>query len=210
MDRARMPQLAPGTRHPDWEAVYGTSEPEKLPWHLPAFDPDLRSALEATGMRRLKILEVGCGLGNQAWFMAQLGHDVTATDISPAAIERARSLHPGPRFLVDDITRTELGDTFDLIVDRGCLHVLDPEAHGAYLQSLASLVRPGGLVFVKVFSQENRKTSFGPQRFSQLGLVRLFTGSFSLVRVQRTVYQGSTPHSPRAWFAVARRRLGDD
>ena len=64
MDRDRIPGLIPGKRHPDWQIIYEKATEENLPWHFPQLDPDIRHELESTGTR-LKILDIGCGLGHQ-------------------------------------------------------------------------------------------------------------------------------------------------
>ena len=75
----------------------------------------------------MRVLEVGCGSGENAAWLAAQGCVVLAVDISSAAIDRARQSHPtaaGLTFAVADVTaRRALGSRdFDAMVDRGCLH----------------------------------------------------------------------------------------
>jgi len=211
MDRARMPAMVPGRRHPDWHSLYEKvpeSEIASLPWHFPAFDPDVKRELLGLRPPPRRVLDLGCGLGNQSHFLSEQKCEVTGTDISRAAIARARSAYPHIHFLVDDITRTSLVDSFDLIVDRGCFHVLESEQVPAYLTAVHGLLRPMGLVYLKVLSNEHGKVDFGPQRFSMLGLLKIFSPYFEVLKIRRTVYQGSTPQAPKAWFTVMRNKEG--
>jgi len=206
MDRARLPGLNPGQRHPDWFQVYETSVESQLPWFFPDLDPDIRSELE--GLKkptRRSALDIGCGLGNQAALLAQLGLRVTGSDISIPAILRARSLHPTPVFVVDDILRTSLPErSFDVIVDRGCFHILDPKEYVQYLRGVQALMRPKARFFLKVLSTEQGDCDFGPLRFSMERLHDIFTRKFEILKIRRTIYQGSTPHPPKAWFLAMR------
>ncbi len=204
MERARMPHLPPGQRHPDWNQVYESAAPESLPWHTSELDPDFRLELNFCGKKGMELLDVGCGLGYQADLIAKQGFAVTATDISPAAIRRARIHFPEVRFLVDDITRSRLNRSFDLTVDRGCFHVLGPSLHGSYCDAIQRLTKPRGIVLLKILSSENPASDFGPLRFSLLGIHRLFGARFRVLRIRRTVYQGSTPTPPKAWLVVLR------
>lgn len=206
MNRALMPQLSPGKRHPDWYSLYEGAAETALPWFCPALDPDVKR--EVLGFRppARRILEVGCGLGNQAHLLRGLGCEVTATDISPAAVMRARRAYPEVNFLVDDITRTTVPEKFELVVDRGCFHVLEREGHAGYLESVHRLLQPMGVLLLKVLSSEQGKGEFGPQRFSMLGLIRIFEPRFEVLKIRRAVYQGSMPTPPKAWFAVMRRK----
>ena len=201
-----MPAMAPGRRHPDWQALYERAVETTLPWHFPALDPDVKRELQGIRPKVGTLLEVGCGLGNQAHYLRELGCEVTATDISQAAIQRARSAYPEVEFLVDDITQTGLCGKYEMVVDRGCFHVLDPKHHEGYLQSVHKLLQPMGLCLLKAFSNEQGQGEFGPHRFSLLGLIRVFTPYFEVLKIRRTVYQGSIPHPHRAWFAVLRKK----
>ena len=68
-----------------------------------------------------KALIVGCGLGDDARFLYDLGFDVTAFDISPAAIEWARKLHHDTniRFFVADLFNTpnEWYQAFEFVLE---------------------------------------------------------------------------------------------
>lgn len=79
---------------PDWDELYRTGEIEKLPWYWPSIDPDLDAALTNHAIVSGKALDIGTGPGTQAIALARRGFDVTATDVSPAALEyAARKAH---------------------------------------------------------------------------------------------------------------------
>lgn len=206
MNPARLPGLVPGKRHPDWHRLYESVEEGKLPWYFPELDPDIRRELAGVESRGKRLLDAGCGLGNQAAALSRLGFTVTATDISQAAIRRATERYAGPSFIVDDITQSRLSGEFDIVVDRGCFHVLEPSAQADYLHSVSRLLAPDGLLLLKAFCQEERDTGFGPLRFSLLELHRSFGSLFTILKTRRTLYQGSTPNAPLSWLCVMRRR----
>ncbi len=205
MDRARLPGLVPGQRHPDWHQVYEASIESQLPWFFPELDPDLRKELEREKKpERRIVLDIGCGLGNQTALIGQYGFKVTGIDISVPAVLRARSLHPDPTFLSGDILESTLLETFDFIVDRGCFHVLDPRSYPLYLNSILRLLKPRGRLLLKVLSIEQGDCDFGPIRFSMARLHEIYSARFEILKFRRTIYHGSTPHPPKAWFAVMR------
>lgn len=76
---------------------------------------------------KLSVLEVGCGAGNNLWFLAQAGFRVAGLDLSSAAIEfaeqRLRALGCAPVDLrVGDFSKLDWADaSFDLVIDRGAL-----------------------------------------------------------------------------------------
>lgn len=206
MDRARIPGLQPGQRHPDWQQVYRASSATNLPWHSPRLDGDLATELESLPLRKKRLLEVGCGLGAQAMEMYRLGFQVSATDFSVAAIDRAKQEYPEIRFEVDDVTKTKLRRHFDVVVDRGCFHVLEPAERVGYLKTMEKLIVPRGFLLVKLLSQEGGLADFGPHRFSLLGVHRNFQKSFEILRVRRSEFLGSTPNPPAAWLVTLRKK----
>jgi SAM-dependent methyltransferase len=206
MDRARIPQLAPGARHPDWQRVYESAPAEALPWHFEGLDPDVKAELLGGKHEVRTALDLGCGLGSQAAALTALGLKATGTDISAAAVARAKALYPETDFIVDDATRTALPTEFDLVVDRGCFHVLDSISHEAYLKSLVKLLGPKGLFLLKVLSLENGNAPFGPLRFTPKEIHQIFDPAFRILSLRRTTFQGPTARAPIAWFTVMRRR----
>ena len=77
----------------------------------------------------MRLLEVGCGQGENAFFAAQQGLEVVAVDFAEAAFRRAREKHGGSGLRLDyrvaDITRADtLVGRFDCAFDCGCLHAM--------------------------------------------------------------------------------------
>jgi len=83
-----------------------------------------------------RVLEIGCGRGLSADWLAAQGFDVVAIDISEHAIQCARTKYGSHRknlsFEVLDITvPTELG-TFDVMIDSGCFHCIPVQLNPYY------------------------------------------------------------------------------
>ena len=83
--RPRVPDGAPG-----WEQVWATTPAAQLPWHAEALEPPLAEALAARAAPGRRLIDLGTGDGLVAVAAAQLGYRVTAVDIAPSALGRAR------------------------------------------------------------------------------------------------------------------------
>lgn len=110
--------------------------------------PEEIKALARQGAPRSS-LELGCGVGRFSRYLAQQGLRATGVDFSPVAIAKARERVAGddarPEFLVGDVTRLDaLSGPFDISVDVGCFHCLDPKGQQAYASEVARLLKPGG------------------------------------------------------------------
>ena len=112
---------------------------------------------ERTGLRDARVLDVGCGAGLLSEAMAREGAQVTALDLAPELIDVAR-LHLLESVLQVDyqlVSAEELAAqapaSFDAITCMEMLeHVPDP---GSILRACATLLRPGGKLFVSTLNR---------------------------------------------------------
>ena len=126
-----------------------------VPWDIGGAQPVV---IEAEGAGRLRgaVLDVGCGLGDNAIFLARQGHQVTGIDIAPAAIaqakQRAEQHGVDVTFAVADATSLAgLDGQFDSVLDGACYHTLDEDARDDYAAALHRATRPDGLLTLFCF-----------------------------------------------------------
>lgn len=126
---------------------------------------ELRRRLEAGDLpARGKALDLGCGSGTQTVMLAEHGLDAVGLDLSETAIALAagrRADHPkkkGLRFVAGDVIHTrDIGEPFDLIVDRGCYHLARREDADGYLDALKAFSKPGTILFVLAFNADTEQ-----------------------------------------------------
>lgn len=196
----------------DWDKYYREEDLESMPWYHDELDPDLEVALKKLKVDSGKVLDLGTGPGTQAMALASRGFTVTATDVSPNAVKKAKE-KAGEEgldnidFLADDILSTSLSGEFDLVFDRGCFHVLDPEKRPEYVSTVSELVRPGGYLFLKVFSHLEKDMVGGPYRFTPGDIYEMFSPKFSIYSIDETIYHGTLEPEPLALFCVLRKPM---
>ena len=101
-----------------------------------------------------RVLELGCGAGEIAIWLAEQGHHVTGIDIAPTAIEWAKEKAEGKglpvSFEVGDVCSLEefSGDEFDVLIDGHCLHCIIGEDRRRFLCSAHRVLKPGGLCYI--------------------------------------------------------------
>ncbi len=207
---------SPQARRARWEERYRQIPLEELPWYHPELDEDfarlLEEALPGEICPGMRALDLGAGPGTQAVALARRGLRVTASDIAQAALEhaarRAREAGVTLELVQDDILDSHLRGPFDLILDRGCLHTLPREGFPAYTAHVARLLRPGGALLLKCFSEEETREEGPPNRLSPAELRALLEDAFAVDRLERTIFPCREPGSPpyRALLCLARRR----
>lgn len=160
-----------------------------LPWDTGVPDPTL---VESLGhLPRGRALEIGCGTGTNAVYLASQGYEVVGVDFAPRAVARARARAAGAGLPVAfhevDIQRDALpGGGFDLVFDRGCLHVFDtPDERARFAEQVASALAPGGQWLSLAGSTEGPVRDGGPPRRSALDLVAAIEPHLEILDLRR-------------------------
>ena len=122
-----------------------------------------------------RAIDLGCGSGANAIFLAGHGFEVTGVDFSPVALRKARraasSLSRPPTFAQADLTAEDsgsLGGPFDLLVDYGTLDDLKGGRRVAMVRTICRISRPGSVFLLWSFYGERsalpRFSFTGPSR----------------------------------------------
>ncbi len=119
----------------------------RAPWDI-GVRAELVSLVEAGRIEPCRALDLGCGAGASAIYLAQHGFDVTGVDYAQAAIEKARSRARDAgvqvEFIVDDLTNLRhVPDTFDFLLDYGTLDDLRPHQREMYIRNMLPLTHAG-------------------------------------------------------------------
>jgi SAM-dependent methyltransferase len=187
----------------DWDSYYRQRAPGEIPWYFDDLDPDLDMVLANRKLKSGKFLDLGSGPGTQASQLAKRGFEAIGCDISQTAVDQAKTRFPEVSFVRDDILKSNLPSfTFDFVFDRGCFHVFSPEHVESYLFHVANVLKVGGLLFLKCFSQDELGKHQGPRRFSHAEIYEIFDSKFNIESLVDTTYQGTLSIPPKALFVV--------
>jgi SAM-dependent methyltransferase len=155
-----------------------------------------------------RAMVVGCGLGDDAEFIAGLGFQTVAFDISPTAIAAARRRFPGSavRYRTADLLNLPAAwrHAFDLVVESLILQALpDPPRRDA-IARLGDLVAPQGTLIAIARAREPGQVVHGPPwALTRAEIDALAGGGLVPVRIE-DMHDPQMPW-PRRWRAEFRR-----
>ena len=193
----------------DWDARYRTDD---IPWDTGEPDPHLVAWLDAGSVTSGRVLDVGCGTGTNALFLAARGFEVLGVDISARAIaladQKRASTEGAVRFLELDFLRDEVpGGPFDFVFDRGVFHVFDAAADRArFAERVAALLAPKGRWLSLSGSTEGPPRDHGPPRRTARDLSNAIEPVLEIVALRATRFPANLPSPAMAWLLEARAR----
>jgi 2-polyprenyl-3-methyl-5-hydroxy-6-metoxy-1,4-benzoquinol methylase len=153
-----------------------------------------------------RVLDVGCGTGEHALYLAESGHEVWGVDSAPAAIEKAKAkAHERGlevNFLVRDVMELKsLGRTFDSVIDCGLFHTFSDEERPVFVRSLATALRPGGTYHMMCFSEKEHSQG-GPRRVSQAEIRHTFQDGWRINYIREARFESNIhPDGAHAWLS---------
>jgi len=186
----------------------------QAPWDIPGPQPVFVGVADRiTGA----VLDAGCGTGENAIFFAGRRCQVTGIDFLEEPIKRAKrkaaERKASVTFLVKDATKlTNWSERFDNAIDSGLFHVFSDEDRRRYVEGLATVLKPGGRLFLACFSDQEPGTQ-GPRRIAKKELYDAFAQGWQIESIDASRFAVRpdlkdftfSPGGPKCWFMTARR-----
>jgi SAM-dependent methyltransferase len=159
------------------------------PWDGHPLAQSLRNLVEGNAseaaLSAAAALELGCGTGDAAIYLAKQGWQVTAVDFVPTALEKARAKAGtegvNVNFVHADVRHLrEAGITgpVQLIVDNGCLHNMNDDDRDSYVREVSAVAAPDARLLIVAFIPGGR---FGVRGVDGAEMERRFASGWTLV-----------------------------
>ncbi|MGA3676562.1 class I SAM-dependent methyltransferase [Lysinibacillus agricola] len=141
-----------------WNEFYDKTF-KKIPFFVNKPDENLVSYLEKKMIQPSKVLELGCGAGRNAIYLAKQGCSVVGVDVSDRALqlaqERVDEANINVELIGSNIFELDLQEeSFDFIYDSGCFHHIAPHRRVTYIELIHTLLKPNGYFALCSFEEQ--------------------------------------------------------
>ncbi|CAF3770034.1 unnamed protein product [Rotaria sp. Silwood1] len=207
---------------PPQEIFFRLSGAGDSPWEIGRAQSAIIKLVEQ-GIFHGTVLDIGCGIGDNAIYIASHAKDVTLTaiDLVPKAIEvaheKAQRVNVNIQFevidMLSDLSKTNLKqNSYDVILDAAIFHAFSNDDRLLYIKNLEYLIKPNGL-YVQIVYSEKETREGGPRRIKKTDLEDLFSlkNGWAIESIEDSIYESrpGAPLSPNGltYLSLIRRNI---
>ncbi|MBU1343335.1 MAG: class I SAM-dependent methyltransferase [Proteobacteria bacterium] len=182
------------------------------PWELDRPDSNLVQVITREAIPPCKALDIGCGTGSSAIWLAQKGFDVTGIDFSPLAIEKAKekSIKTGleiPYVVKDFLEPVQTSLDVEFIFDRGCFHSFDDKNdRHLFAKNAGFHLKENGVWFSISGNADDAPRDVGPPMRSALDIVSAVEPFFEILSLASGRFDSTREKPARCWLCLMRKR----
>jgi len=182
------------------------------PWDIGKPDFNLTETLTKKPIKSCKALEIGCETGDNSVWLAQKHFQVTGTDVSEIAIEKAREKASESdvkcTFLVADFLRNQIeGAPFGFVFDRGCFHSFDSgEDRKRFAENVAACLEKNGLWLSLIGNADEQRQGPGPPQRTASDIVAAVEPYFEILSLTSSHFGSNRPDPPKCWVCLMQKR----
>lgn len=160
---------------------------EQLAWHHREPNTQLKAAVESHSEPGAA-LDLGCGSGNDACYVAEHGWKVTAVDFMPQAVtmtlETAAEKNVSVHTVEADVLEWETDEQFDLVLDSGLMHNMDRAKIAKYKKRILDWLKPDGDFVIAHWESRSDldRLNGGPRRASKEQIESFFAPELTHVK----------------------------
>ncbi len=182
------------------------------PWDIGKADFNLVEVVTQKPVLSCKALDIGCGTGDNSIWLAQNGFQVTGTDTSEIALEKAKEKASKAgvecAFVPADFLNRKIKNApFGFAFDRGCFHSFSSENdRKKFAQNVAAHLEEAGLWLTLVGNADDDRRGPGPPQRTAGDIVSAVEPYFEVLLLISSRFGSNHPNPPRAWRCLVKKR----
>jgi ubiquinone/menaquinone biosynthesis C-methylase UbiE len=164
-----------------WEDAYKA----RPPWDIGRPQPAFVELVRAGELNMGGVLDVGCGTGENALFLAEEGFSVVGVDLATRAIDEAKAKATERKLKVDFRLSNALSlnfesHYFDNAIDSGLFHTFSDNERLVFAHEIARVLTTNGRYFMLCFSDKEPTSWGGPRRITREEIETTFSPLFNI------------------------------
>ena len=183
-----------------------------MPWVHEKPDFNLVEMVDNWPIKPCKSLEIGCGTGIDSIWLSQNGFEISASDVSPIAIdkakENAKKQNAKVDFKVMDLLKEALvANEYDFVFDRGVFHSFDVDIERQEVaKRISTVLKKNGLWLSLIGNADGIKTEPGPPLWSASQIVSDIEPHFKILAIRASHFGNDQGDPARIWVCLMRKR----
>lgn len=194
-----------------WQQRYVSGD---LPWDTGTVACELRWVIGMVSLQvGSRVLEIGCGTGTDACWLARCGFETIGVDVAAKAVVLARAKAAGlsnVRFLQGNILDglPVEPESFPLVYDRGCFHSVDAQERSTFAMRISQLLYPGGRWLTICGNADERRGEgeHGPPQLTAGQIIEAVEPYLSIISLQRASVSDADGKKHLSWKCLMARR----
>jgi SAM-dependent methyltransferase len=182
------------------------------PWDTGKPDFNLIQTVKTMAIKPCKVLEIGCGTGDNSIWLSQENFDVLGIDTSEIAIQEATAKASKANFncsfiAINFLTSKIEGVPFGFAFDRGCFHSFNlDEERKRFAENIAAHLENDGLWLSIVGNADEQRDRPGPPQRTARDIINSVEPYFEILSLASGHFGSNSPDPPRAWVCLMRKR----
>jgi SAM-dependent methyltransferase len=190
-----------------WDSDYQGTAPAM--WDIGRPADELQKVVAGGKVGQCRVVDMCCGSGTDAIYLARQGFDVTAIDVAPTALsqarEKARKAGVSVKWVLADILAPPDLQPFDFLYDRGCYHVVRDQNLAAYVETVRKFSR-AGTQFLLLAARRDEQARDAPEGVTEEELRFDFLTLFDVEWLREIRLESNRPGiGPPGWSALLTR-----